>query len=261
MSLFNAQQLLTSLAAEYRQEKESFSREEIIKRINEVKYLSSQKKIPRLSLRKEIIHLENKLQSIFELEKKLAAHTKMESAKVTVLKRQIKLLQQKLALVEEKDFQKKADTLSHLLGEYLARKTTEEDIAFRKKVMKELGMKRIIPKKRSNAAVVPVPEAKRFYALQQRLQLIKEQLEEHRQLGKIGIVGELEPKIAALEEKLNEHGIASMPMAQEKSSQEVPPVEKKMVKHTLLFGKPPISDEDEELEKALPLPPPPRMKA
>ena len=40
-------------------------------RINEIKYLARQKKVPKLTLQKQIVHLEQQLRSIFELERKI----------------------------------------------------------------------------------------------------------------------------------------------------------------------------------------------
>ena len=62
MASFRTIQLLSRISSIAQREKESFSKTEIIKKINEIKYLSSQKKVPKLTLRKEIIHLENQLE-------------------------------------------------------------------------------------------------------------------------------------------------------------------------------------------------------
>ena len=107
MVSYQARELLTRVALTYRHQKDAFSRQEIVKKINEIKYLSAQKKVPKLSLRKEIIHLENKLKSIFDIEKTLAAQNKRESSKVAALKKRIRNLSERLAAAEDKDMQKK----------------------------------------------------------------------------------------------------------------------------------------------------------
>ena len=65
-----AVQLLLQAATLYHEQKESFSKTEILKRINQIKYLSKKKGSSKFDIRKEIIKLENQMQDIFELEKK-----------------------------------------------------------------------------------------------------------------------------------------------------------------------------------------------
>src|SRR3989344_3898359 len=129
--------LLARAAREYVGERRDFSKEEIVKRINEIKYLSSQKKVPKLTLRKEIIHLEHKLQTIFEFEKRLLKEERKESAKIIRLKREVTELKKRIAHSEDQDLHKKVDTLSHLLGESLAKKAVVEEIVLHKKMVEE----------------------------------------------------------------------------------------------------------------------------
>ena len=63
--------LLNTLAVEYQRELESFNRQEISKKINEIKYLAGQKRVPKLTLRREIAQLEQRLKGVYELEKKV----------------------------------------------------------------------------------------------------------------------------------------------------------------------------------------------
>jgi hypothetical protein len=125
---FFANQLLTRVAQEFQQQKESFSRKEIMKKINEIKYLSSQKKVPKLSLRKEIIHLEEQLKGITQLETALLKMKKQESAKVGALKRQNTYLKKKLLATEDKHLPQKVEKLSHLLGDCLARHDVQKAV-------------------------------------------------------------------------------------------------------------------------------------
>ena len=71
MGSFKAMLLLMKVARIFEQQQFSFSKQEILSKINEIKYLSSQKKVPKLTLRKEILHLENKLTGVLNLEKKV----------------------------------------------------------------------------------------------------------------------------------------------------------------------------------------------
>ena len=121
MSSLQAIQLLTTVARIAREEHESFSKVEITKKLQDIKYLSSQKKVPRLSLRKDIIHLENQLQGVLGLEERFARQKDKESITVASLKQQLSMLKNKLRAVEDLDLDKKVDHLSFLLGEHLAK--------------------------------------------------------------------------------------------------------------------------------------------
>ncbi|MDP3989609.1 MAG: hypothetical protein Q8Q01_00190 [archaeon] len=126
MVSINAYLLLQKAATISQQKWDAVSKQEIQKKINEIKYLSSQKKVPKLSLRKEVIHLENKLERVFEMEESFSSRKREESLKITSLKRQIAAMQKRLAACDEKDLQKKVDRLTHLLGDYLARQEVEK---------------------------------------------------------------------------------------------------------------------------------------
>ena len=86
---------------------ESFSKQEIVKKLNEIKYLTTQKRIPKLTLRKEILHLESKLKKILQLEKRIAKEEKKDSTKVKALKAEVETLKNKLNAAEDKDLAKK----------------------------------------------------------------------------------------------------------------------------------------------------------
>lgn len=275
MSFFNAYQLLTEAAREYHHQRETFSTAEITARINEIKYLSAQKKVPKLSLRKEIIHLENKLATVVDIEQRMARHKKQDSAREKSMKKQIKELQSRLAAAGDQDLQKKLDRLTGLLGDYVAKKATEEDV---KAVIAEIetGKKRekIKPVAVTLTKAVPSPAPAeevqpRIKELQQRLEMLKGELELLKILKKDARAQGVGEKITAIEQKLKVYTLPAVatPLG-EKTEKPLPApvvVEKKEIRHTVLFETPPPSsawpkDEDLELEKELPLPPPPKMK-
>lgn len=192
MSLFYARQLLLNAAIEFQHGRQSFSRDQISKKINEIKYLSTQKKVPRVSLRKEIAHLEFLLHGVMELDKNLAQQKHQDSAKVTALKRQISQLKHKLVAASDKSLPHKVEKLSHVLGDYMARKDTTEEIV---------------------AAAISSPSAssssqtydpQRLESLRQRLEALKQELEimkhlESKDPSKIDLI---QAKIGLLEQKL-----------------------------------------------------------
>ena len=112
MSNFQTLQLLREVARLYQHERESFSKLEITKKINEIKYLAAQKNVPKLTLRKQIIHLESTLKRILDYEKEISKQKKKESAMISALKRKNKVLLKRLAATEDKDLHKKVNKLS-----------------------------------------------------------------------------------------------------------------------------------------------------
>ncbi|MDO8656831.1 MAG: hypothetical protein Q7K45_06340 [Nanoarchaeota archaeon] len=297
MSFFNAYQLLTETARIYNHQRETFSTVEIAARINEIKYLSSQKKVPKLSLRKEIVHLERQLGTVMDVEKNILSQKKNESMKVKSMRKQITELHTRLAAVEDKDMQKKLDRLTQLLGDYLAKKTTEEEVKAAIADLKLLNVKPIITKSEKNksklsslfsptelssepSAEIQEDVQPRIALLQQRLKMLKGELELLRILKKDARAQGVAEKIMFLEQKLNEYGKPPGLSLEPVAVQQEVLVEKKEIKHTLLFAPPAeklveltkpaegekekalslMTDEDLELEKELPLPPPPKMK-
>ena len=208
---FLARQLLLKSAQHYVKERKNYSKEEIISKINEIKYLSAQKKIPKITLRKEIIHLEQKLQSIFDIEKKLLTEEKRESTKVQTLKKQISTLRARLASVEDKDLQKKVDKLSHLLGECLAKSNVAEDVALTHKVAKEL---KVVSPAKEPLAIAKV------HALESRLKVLKHVLEDKKS-DNPEMAELLEEKISLIESRLKGYD------------------QPRRVKHTMIFHSPP----------------------
>lgn len=243
MASLQALQLLTNAAHLAQKQKESFSKPEILQKINEIKYLTGQKKVPKLTLRKEVIHLENQLKGVIELEKKLLREKNVESTKITSLKQQINLLKNKLKAVEDQELDKKVDKLSYLLGEYLAKKEVSKEVA--------ATSWRVPP---------PVEErkedaAQKAHMLQKRVEALKQELKIHQELGSKNPheLELLEGKIMLLEQKLREF-YQKHPELQKKEERMPPPV-----KHEVLFPQP-VREKEVLVEKELPLPPPPRME-
>ena len=296
MGSLQAIQLLTTAARLARDERESFSKVEINKKLQDIKYLSSQKKVPRLSLRKDIIHLENQLQGVLELEERFARQKDKESITVASLKQQLSALKNKLRAVEDLDLDKKVDHLSFLLGEHLAKREIAGEVALAEAVAPASLLSSEEEAQTPEAAEKKVEEAeqkaeeakqeteelreaqhqasldtgKKAAMLQKRLEALKGELDIHRALESKSPreVKELEGKIALFEGKLQQY-YEQHPEAMllEVGTVDVP-VDFE-VKHKMLFPQAEVKEEGKveelpeemkELQRALPLPPPPRMK-
>src|SRR3989338_5792494 len=213
MSFFNATQLLGIAAREYQQRKETFSTAEITARINEIKYLSGQKKVPKLSLRKEIVHLEQKLSTVMDVEQRMLAQKKQESMKEKNLKKQVADLKHRLASAHNKDVQKKLDRITGLLGDYVAKKRTEEEVKAAiaelkgdKGIIKSPKLKSVVNVEQKESRAPPVQdEQPRIEMLQQRLRMLKGEWELLKILKKDMLAKGVEEKITLLEEKLNKY--------------------------------------------------------
>ncbi|MDP3698659.1 MAG: hypothetical protein Q8R47_03660 [Nanoarchaeota archaeon] len=266
MSSLHTLQLLTIAAKLAREEHESVSKTEITKKLQDIKYLSSQKKVPRLSLRKEIIHLENQLQGMLGLEERFARQKDKESIAVASLKQQIAVLKNKLRAVEDLDLDKKVDHLSFLLGEHLAKREIAGEVAMTETTLSEEAPSYFLEEKHEAS----MDTARKAAMLQMRLEALKHELEIHRALEtkKPKEMQEIERMITLLEEKLQQY-YEQHPEAllQEVGAVNVP--DKFEVKHKILFPQAGLKDEEtkEEIseevnaaERLLPLPPPPRMR-
>jgi len=270
MSYLRARQLLVKVAGIYQREKERYTHKEILEKINQIKYMSAQKKVSRLSIRKEIVLLENKISGLFELDKRVERKKLEESVRINALKRQVEMLKKRLVSSQCPELQDKVETLSHLLGDFMAKKVTEEDIALSQKLVEELQKK---PKAKApepikttavSAEVPPDPE--KVFAIQQKLQQLKEELEFNPLMDPLK-KKMLEGKIKLLEEKFSKYA-PKMPVSPVESftPKKAPPLSEALeVKHDILFSlpkkiMPKTNDKDLEIERTLPLPPPPRMK-
>ncbi len=253
MTLYTARHLLYRTAALFDLQRQAFSREEIVKNVNEIKYLSSHKKIPKLTLRKEIIHLEQKLEKGFDLEKELKRVKKVDSAKVTMLKKEIAFLRQRLMMVEDKDLQKKVAKMSYLLGEMLAKKGTEEDISFTEKVLHEHKLVEKVKMMKLNEP------KQRLGLLEHKLSLLKKLLDGRKNEGADAqVINKIEVQIQFVENKIKELKGEKMVV-----KEEFVPLEEMsssvQQRHTMMFSLDLPKETEVQLERELPLPPPPRM--
>ncbi|MBI2103244.1 hypothetical protein HYT55_05350 [Candidatus Woesearchaeota archaeon] len=209
---FRTRHLLELASQAYAQSTRQIPKEKISKRIEELKYLTSQKSVPRLSIRKEVLHLEEQLQTILEVEKALQQQEKRESEKIRELKKQNELLRRRLAATEDKDLQKKVNRLSHLLADVAARKEIKRDVSLQQKKSK---------KTERQDETEPVPVAS-LTELEQRLESLKSLVDLKKAQGtEPQMISLLEDRVAQVEEKIKQ-------LKQEKP----------IVKHTLLFHRP-----------------------
>ncbi|NQV91682.1 hypothetical protein HQ489_04365 [Candidatus Woesearchaeota archaeon] len=227
--------LLSTLAVEYQNEIESFNRQEISKKINEIKYLAGQKNVPKLTLRREIAQLEQRLHGVYELEKKVLKLKKIENVKIGSLKRQNTILKKKLEASQDKNLHHKVGKLSHLLGENLARKEVGRDVGLH---MTSKGSDNEIVEESLDSGTAQLE------MLYHRLSAVKSELEMMKEMEKdISKVKLIEAKILLLQEKLDKLG-GGKQFA----------VVRDQPKHTMKFDLPIVSEHE------LPLPPPPKIE-
>ena len=205
------------------------SSDDVRRRINELKYLTSQKTIPRLSLRKEILELEQELKGIFSAEEQLMTKKNRSTLKIAALKSQIDQLKKQLDATKNKDLNQKVEKLSHLIGESLAHHETKQDVALSQTTEKELPEDkiRIINGLENRLASLKTQLLMSDYSGDKKAEKIKQQ------------IALLEGKINSLKDKL---GMTAV---------------ERQSRHTLLFN---LKSDDKALkfESELPLPPPPR---
>lgn len=250
MNSLPAKMLLAKAAKIADSKRQTVSKEEIVAKLNEIKYLSSQKKVPKLTLRKEMIHLENELKGVLNLEKNFSRHMHKESAKMLALKKEIKELQHKLSLVHDKDFTKKVDKISHLLGDELARAEVGREI----KSTEEAEAK----KTAEGEQKLDLVTKERIAALQNRLNALKHEIKIHTELETKSPeeIKEIEEKANSIQEKL----MLLYEKYPEFLAEEVMSAEQEAgIKHEIFFSQPQMTKEF-LLEEPLPLPPPPRIE-
>ncbi len=266
MSSLKAQILLGKVSLLYEEKKFAIPKDKIKEKIEHLKLLSTQKKIPKLTLRKTILHLEDQLHSIYDIEKALLKQKRKESTKVTSLKRQIKILRKTASVERARELEKRVDKLSHLLGEALAKQSSRVAVsAAREQISKRPASqeRRLI----SHPKFVPVIRApergfqqsgapnqigkvapaspvkneereKKIMMLQQRLNMLKQEfaIKEHQEVHPEELK-KIQQMIKLFEDKLKTLGVA-----------------RTKPKHTMLINMP--LKERMQVEKGLPLPPP-----
>jgi len=236
MGTLRAKELLVKAAFAYKKKRTHIPKDKIQKKLDEIKYLSSQKNVPKLTLRKEINSLESQLKEIMGLEAMLLKQGTSETKKVSSLKKENDRLKKKLAGCEDKDLQRRVAKLSHLLAEVLAKKGVEEDVNLSKKILEELHLK--APKR--EVAVKIDSKQKLIEKLQSRIILIRHQFESSPNLTEEK-AQELGQKIILLESKLGS-------------------LKQGSVRHTMIFEPKLPKKVDKELENELPLPPAPKIE-
>lgn len=241
MTFFTARALLLNVARLYEQQRESFSRKEIVAKLNEIKYLSSHKKVPKLTLRREVIHLEHKLERLFELEARLKKQKKEESAKVIALKKEIVYLKKRLVVAQDREMHKKIEKLSHLLGDLIAKRDAARGVTMEKhNVSPPIALRRsLIERTRA--------------LLEQKVTILKQELEQKKKEGvDPTVLGKIEEQLMLLEQRLH-------PAASPDDDKTIVSLEQLPIKHTLLFDTLP-KETEMDVEKQLPLPPPPKVE-
>ena len=243
MNSLIAQQLLMKAAYYTLQEKEALSKEKILKVMNEVKYLSSLRKIPKMTLRKEVIHLEEHLKGVFDLEEMLLKKKRQESTRLLSLKREMNKLKQQLVLAKDKELHRKLEKMSHLIGESLAKKEVHKEVARAAAFLEQQKgglspQEAFTPKETLNSESIS-----RFHLLQERILALKQELEITGQLNeempkeKVQVIESqilmLEQRLKHFHEKYPEVMVNRIiPTAVGYST----PVIKEEVKHVMLFG-------------------------
>jgi chromosome segregation ATPase len=204
MSTLRALQLLRSASVEHKNSKQTFSHKEIQEKMNEIKYLSSQKTVPKLTLRKEIMHLERKLESVFAIEKKLLKSSKHEDAKVQSLKKQVSNLMRRLQSSQDEELRKRVSKLAHILGDALAKSDSQKDAELSKNILSAVSN---MDAQRKQFELNKEEIRDRIRLMANRLQLLKHELEVNKKLekGNPDDVGRIEASIALLEKKLEEY--------------------------------------------------------
>jgi hypothetical protein len=252
-----AVQLMLEVSRLYNEQRETFSKTEILKRINQIKYLSKQKGTSKFEIRKEIVKLENQMQQIFELEKKMVARKRQESVQVTGLKRQLTIAKKKLAASADTDLSKKVTRLSHILSDVLAKHGTAEDIGLSKKVINELHIKMPPVKIEKQSQLTTEEKTAQLEHIQNRLQLLRHELELKKSAEKNPqTIAMIEKQISMLDKKVQSY--ASQPhIATEISMNVTPPASER---HTIKFDNPPVIEKKETIEPIDELPPPPQPK-
>lgn len=244
MSNVRAKQLLRNAAKTHNEMQTRISKDEIRQRINEIKYLSSQEDVPKFSLRKEILHLEQKLESVFNIEARLLQTEKREESKINSLRKQIVMLRHRLEKSEDKDLQRKLHRLSGILSDALAKNVTAQDVQITQKLATAMSE---ADKAAQTVVESNVDTANRMQAILKRIKVMHQELEIQKHLDNVD-----PKKIEALGERIKRIEAACNAYSSKVSSPVETPVKiEKPVK------------EEPEVEviddlKDLPLPPPPR---
>ncbi|PIN74364.1 hypothetical protein COV20_00375 [Candidatus Woesearchaeota archaeon CG10_big_fil_rev_8_21_14_0_10_45_16] len=182
MSSLKTTQLLLKTAMLYERKVEAFNKREIAKKINQIKYLTKQKKVPRLTLQKQIVHLEDQLNRILDVEENVV---KRENRKIGALKAQVTLLRKRLTATGEKDIHSKVEKLSHLLAECLAKQEVPKDVMQEQQIVqmsqtpqdKLMKLRKQIASLKEMLVKVKEKDPQNAALIEARLELLEKQLE------------------------------------------------------------------------------------
>ena len=272
MTSFQASQFLLTAAKIDQRQRQTFSRIEITKKLNEIKYLSAQKKVPRLSLRKEILHLEHKVSRLLEMEEHIK---QQDSLKITSLKKEVAMMKIKLAVAADKDMAKRVDKLVHLLGESLAKHGVSRELLpqiNREKVANRATYSRLQRARLLRAKLEALKrqleimkmlekDPQRIRVLDQQMRQWEGQLQmfirKHPEAAQINTSSNSKEKFAVGEEQAEFGDTLTPPISSTSSTPS-------QIKHTVMF-EPRIVPEgkleiDGETENLFPVPPPPKVK-
>ena len=147
------------------------------------------------------MHLEEQMQSIYEIEKALLKQKKEESTSVASLKRQITILKKNSGATRTKDLQCKVERLTHLLAETMSNDRVASEIKEINRTVPRLS--RVIA-----APTMRVSQNSRVTDLQQRLMLMKNELAilKHQEKDP-QLIEDLEKRINLFESKLLTVGV------------------------------------------------------
>ncbi|MBR9682913.1 hypothetical protein GOV03_00025 [Candidatus Woesearchaeota archaeon] len=220
---FKSRQLLLRAAKLGQEEEEKVSKKEIEKRINQIKYLTSDKKFPKIVIRKEILKLEKLLRSVLVFKDKIQEQEKKKTKEIAELKQQIKELRKKILASQDPSLKKKVEKLSHILGELMAKDDITKEVRFEK------------------ARIIKVPET--VVLTIRKIDNLREKILTLRDSGTVPPekIAQLKKRLTNLEKKLPIHARHIRPETD--------------VKHKMLFGPKVI-----KVDPDLPLPPPPEKK-
>ncbi len=250
MSNIRAKQLLRNAAKTHNDIQTRISKDEIRQRINEIKYLSSQEDVPKFSLRKEVLHLEQKLEGVFNIEARLLKTEKREESKINNLRKQIVMLRKRLEKAEDKDLQRKLHRLSNILSEALAKNVTAKDVEITKKLANAMSE---ADKAAETVVKSQQDTAQRMGAILQRIKVMHQELEIHKHMDevdpeKIKMLGD---RIKRIEEACKQY---TQQLEIKHTDLLTPQIENKKVEQDVKEPEVEILDD----LKDLPLPPPPR---
>ena len=246
MSNVRAKQLLRNAAKTHNEMQTRISKDEIRHRINEIKYLSSQEDVPKFSLRKEILHLEQKLESVFNIEARLLQTEKREESKINSLRKQIVMLRHRLEKSEDKDLQRKLHRLSGILSDALAKNVTAQDVQITQKLATAMSE---ADKTAQIVVETKVDTANRMQTILNRIKVMHQELEIQKHLDNVD-----PKKLEALGERIERIEAACNAYSTKVSA---PSQVETPVKVDTLVKEEPVVEVIDDL-KDLPLPPPPR---